>query len=111
MFNVAPLVTERTWALGFEAGSYGAVFVTLKGNTAIQSMRDFPGRRVGTGGMLSVTFQETWKVPMSSTQMFPVGAVRIVRSHLIRAVKQFLSDHGLDLFLQAKQVRAECQQS
>ena len=61
-FNVAPLVTQRTWAQGAESGSYGAVFIALKSNTAIQSIVDFPGRRMGTGGILSVTFQETWKV-------------------------------------------------
>jgi hypothetical protein len=61
-FGYAPLVSQRGWANGYEAGGFGGVGFTLKTNDNIHSIFDFPGKVIGVGGIWSSAFQLTSKV-------------------------------------------------
>ncbi len=61
-YGFAPLVSQRGWAKGLEAGGFGGVGIALKTNNQIDSIFDFPGKVIGVGGIWSSAFQVTSKV-------------------------------------------------
>ena len=61
-FGIAPLVTQRSLALGKEAGGYGALFFTRKSHPTIRTIFDFPGHVIGVGGIWSAVYQIVNKV-------------------------------------------------
>ncbi len=69
-YGFAPLVSQRGWASGFEAGGFGGVGIALKTNDRINSIFDFPGKVIGVGGIWSSAFQVLSKVLNSMLIMF-----------------------------------------
>ena len=74
-YGFVTIATQRTEVLNKEAMGYGSVLYTLKSNTAIKSLSDFKGKKIGVGSIVTVgSFLLSWKVrPSASAGCLPDG--------------------------------------
>ena len=62
-YGFSTIATQRTAILNKEAMGYGSVLYTLRSNTAVNTLQDFKGKRIGVGSILAVgAFLLAWKV-------------------------------------------------
>ena len=67
-YGFVTIATQRTEVLNKEAMGYGSVLYTLKSNTAIKSLSDFKGKKIGVGSIVTVgSFLLSWKVRPSAS--------------------------------------------